>query len=82
MVMEDKWLEPLGAISPESLEAEGFSSLAEFRRYWMQREQRRFMPTRMVTVYRVRPWQPSDEADFGRMLLRRLYGKQMDELAA
>lgn len=80
MVLEDKWLEPLGAISQESLEAEGFQTLAEFRRYWMQRERRRFMPTRMVTVYKVRLWQPEDEREFAEMIFRRLYGKQLEQV--
>lgn len=79
MVLEEKWLEPLGAISPASLEAEGFESIAEFRRYWMQREKRRFAPTRMVTVYRVRPWHYTDRARFGDMLLERLYGEHLDD---
>lgn len=77
MVLEDKWLEPLGAISPESLKAEGFESVAEFRRYWMAREKRRFMPTRMVTAYRVRPWTDGDRERFADMLLDRLYGEHL-----
>lgn len=77
MVLEDKWLEPLGAISPASLAAEGFESIAEFRRYWMQREKRRFAPTRMVTAYRIRPWEDGDRARFADMLLERLYGEHL-----
>lgn len=78
MVLEEKWLEPLGAISPQSLEAEGFESMAEFRRYWMQREQRRFMPTRMVTVYRMGLWNyQTDPERFGALLLERLYGEHL-----
>lgn len=77
MVLEEKWLEPLGAISPASLKAEGFESIGEFRRYWMNREKRRFMPTRMVTVYRVRPWQDGDHDRFAALLLDRLYGEHL-----
>jgi len=74
MVLEDMRSEPLGAISPESLELEGFASLAEFRRYWMKREGRRFQPTRPVYVYRLRPWESGDAELMGRRLLERLYG--------
>lgn len=82
MVMEDKWLEPLGAISPDSLAAEGFSTIGEFRRYWMQREKRRFMPTRMVTVYRVRPWVPGeDDNNMAALILQRLYGDHLEPVS-
>jgi hypothetical protein len=75
MVLEATWMEPLGAITPESLAAEGFKSLAEFRRYWMARERKRFQPTRRTFVYRVRPWRGRfDEERFAALLLGRLYG--------
>lgn len=75
MVLEDTWIEPLGAISEESLKAEGFANLAEFRRYFMARERTRFKPTRKITVYRVRPWLPADARFFGARLFGRLYGE-------
>jgi hypothetical protein len=74
MVLEKCWVEPLGAISPEGLEREGFASLAEFRRYWMNREHRRFTPTRKVTVYRVRPWRDGDWEMLSDRLMDLLYG--------
>lgn len=75
MVLERCWLEPLGAISAESLTREGFTSLAEYRRYWMRREHKRFQPTRQTLVYRVRPWGGTDdEESFAALLLGRLYG--------
>jgi hypothetical protein len=77
MVLEGKWLEPLGAISDESLTREGFDTIAEFRRYWMERTKRRFTPTRMVTAYRVRPWEGGDAEVFGPKLLDLLYGEFM-----
>jgi hypothetical protein len=74
MVLEDIWIEPLGAITPESLEAEGFETFAEFRRYFCLREKTRFRPTRKITVYKVRPWVEGDEQNFAKRLFERLYG--------
>jgi hypothetical protein len=74
LVLENHWREPLGAITPESLRAEGCKDLAEFRRYWMNRERRRFRPTREVSVYRVRPAQTADLQDVGDRLVQHLYG--------
>jgi hypothetical protein len=80
MVLEDRFQEPLAAISDESLEREGFSTLAEFRAYWCAREKRRFTPTRMIVAYRVRPFvwdsdvrQPDDQF-FAQRLFDHLYG--------
>lgn len=74
MVLEDVWREPLGAISSASLAAEGFDSIGEFRRHWMEREHSRFLPLRMTTVYRMRPWTEDDDREMARVLLGRLYG--------
>lgn len=74
MVLEEKFQEPLEAISPESLEREGFKTYAEFKRYWCLRERRRYMPLLKVTAYRIRPWQPEDREVFADKLLERLYG--------
>lgn len=74
MVLEDVWREPLGAISPASLAAEGFESIGQFRRHWMDREHRRFPPLRMTTVYRVRPWAEGDDRTMAVVVLGRLYG--------
>lgn len=74
MVLESVWREPLGAISPASLAAEGYESIGEFRRHWMAREHRRFPPLRMTTVYRVRPWTPNDNMYMADLMLGRLYG--------
>lgn len=75
MVLEEIWQEPLGAISPESLQREGFESLAEFRQYWMAREHRRFRPTRKAFCYRVRPWIDADREFFAGRFFEHLYGE-------
>jgi hypothetical protein len=75
MVMTETWQEPLGAISPESLEREGHADFAHFRRYWMQRTRRRFRPMQMVRVFRVRPFGGQDWDDFAARLMRKLYGE-------
>jgi hypothetical protein len=82
MVLEDVWREPLGAISPASLAAEGFDSLSEFRRHWMDREHKRFPPLRMTTVYRVRPWKPDDNQKMADVMLRQLYGEFLPAAAS
>jgi hypothetical protein len=74
MVLEAVWQEPLGAISPESLKAEGFESFAHFRRYWCIREKRYFRPLHKTMVFKVRPWQAEDDRDMADALLKRLYG--------
>lgn len=78
MVLEERWQEPLGAISKESLEREGQPDIAHFRRYWMKREKTAFKPTRMVTAYRVRPLEPADERAMAERLFDRLYGEFRD----
>lgn len=77
MVLTAAWREPLGAISPESLAAEGFPSLAVFRRYWMQRTHRRFQPLMIVNVFRLREFQEEDRAILGAQLLQRLYKEHL-----
>lgn len=75
MMLEETWQEPLLAISEESLRREGHASVAHFRRYWMQRTRRRFAPTRMVRVFRVRPWSEADWQASAERLMNRLYGE-------
>jgi catechol 2,3-dioxygenase-like lactoylglutathione lyase family enzyme len=72
---EGVWREPLGAVSPKSLEAEGFESFAHFRRAWCIREKRLFRPLHMTTVFRVRRWDSEDERAMADALLERLYGE-------
>lgn len=75
MVLEQRWQEMLGAITPESLGREGFETLAQFRTYWVARERRRFPPTRIVTAYRLRPFEPEDREEMARQVFERLYGE-------
>lgn len=75
MLLEEKWQEPLGLISEESIKREGFQAKDEFRKYWCRRERRKFTPTRKVMCYRVRPWKEEDAVPMGEKLLERLYGE-------
>jgi hypothetical protein len=74
MLLDDVRQEVLGAIEPSRL---GFDSMAEFRRYWMLREHRKFPPTRKVFLYTIRPWDESMAPTVGANLLRHLYGEFM-----
>lgn len=78
MLLEEAWQEPLGAISPESLAAEGHDSLASFRKAWMARERKRFRPTKQVFVYRLRPIILADAQAAGEDLFALLYGEFYD----
>lgn len=74
-VLEDVYREPLGAITPEGLAAEGIESLAEFRRYWILRNPTGgFKPLTLVHVYCISLWQDSDRERFGGVLIDHLYG--------
>lgn len=75
MVLEGTWREPLGAITKESLTRERQPDRAHFRRYWMNRERTVFKPTKMVSVFRVRPWESADDRKMADRLLERLYGE-------
>ncbi len=77
MVLTAVWREPLGAITPEGLAAEGFPDFAHFRRYWMTRTHRRFTPLTSILAYRLRQWTDHDAADLGEKILRRLYREHL-----
>lgn len=75
LVLEDCWREMLGAITPESLEAEGFGTLREFATYWRRRYQSAgYKPLSIVLAYKVRPFRPADFDDFAGGLFEHLYG--------
>lgn len=75
MVLEAVWREPLGAITEESLAAEGHETFGEFRLAWCRRERRRFPALTLTTAYRVRAWTADDDREMGDVMLRRLYGE-------
>lgn len=78
MVLEQARREPLGAITAEGLAEEGFEgehAFAQFRRYWCEREKRRFRPLMEVAVYRVRPFGSNDRQMMADLLLTRMYGE-------
>lgn len=70
---------PLGAITQEDIELEGFANLPEFRRYWKHRFHRTggFKPLMPVNAYTLRPWAADDAESFGRVLLEHLYGEYL-----
>lgn len=74
LLIDEAWSEPLGAISPQSLAAEGYGSITEFRRYWNARHTRGYRADAIVQVVRLRPATPDDYPAIGRRLLERLYG--------
>lgn len=78
MLLEEVRREVLGAITAESIAAEGFHSFEEYRRYWIKREGRKFQPTREVFVYVLRPWEDGDQEAMGQVLFNRLYGEFTD----
>lgn len=61
-IRERVYCEPLGAISAESLELEGFDSFNEFRDYFQIRYPKRgFRPLDIVRVVRFRPWEDDED---------------------
>lgn len=77
MVLEKAWKEPLGAISEESLAAEGHDTLAQFKVRWAAEHRGRFGPLTPVIVYRVRPWTPEDDVYWREKFFRHLYPEDL-----
>lgn len=75
LIVEDAWQEPLGAISPESLAAEGYASVGEFRSYWRKRFPGGWKPLSQVQVCKLRPFTPEDREAMAERLLQRIYGR-------
>lgn len=80
-ILERGWVEPLGAISPESLRNEGFDTLAEFRAHWAENRltsaRKGFRPLDKVNCWRVRLTDDIDEC--GRFLMAHLYGDYLED---
>lgn len=75
MILEEAWMEVLHAISQASIEAEGFSTRAEFKRYWRVRYGGTgWRALSRVMVIRVRPLEPGDLEQQAEALQRHLYG--------
>lgn len=68
--------EPLGAISPADVAAEGYESLSEFRLYWKSRlpRGRGWDPLQKVVVVEIRPWEPDDYTLFSEAIFDHIYG--------
>lgn len=74
--LEAAWMEPMGAISDESLANEGFSDIGEFRRYIDERFPRAgFRPMARCRCYRVHPLTADEKVEFREKLWQRLYGQ-------
>lgn len=78
VLLLDKRVEALGAITDEGLVAAGFSgdrdtAFARFRRDWMLQERKRFEPLREVVVYTVAPLEEMHLPEAGLALVRHLY---------
>lgn len=75
LVLERSWMEPLAAISEESLEREGFEDIAHFRRYWTGRTNTRYRVLQNVQVFRVHPFTEADLEVQAVAIFTRLYGE-------
>jgi hypothetical protein len=81
LVCERFWMEPLGAISPASIEAEGFETVKEFRAYWRGRYNDRFDRFQRVWCIALRPYEPADEERFKDKLYDLLIRGPLEEVA-
>lgn len=76
LTLEESWCEPLGAITPESLEREGFATISDFRRYITERYPNGgYRPMASVIVYRVHPITPEDVEAFSKRMWTKMYGQ-------
>lgn len=79
VVVDDCWIEPLGAASQESWRLEGYDSYEAFREGFISRQSagRRggFRPLDDVQVIRLRPFTPEDHREAADALFERLFGR-------
>lgn len=79
MVLEDSWMEPLRAITPDSLAREGFETLAQFKRYWNLRNRSGYRPLANIIVVRVRPLRHGDFELIGERLVEHFWGEWTED---
>lgn len=72
VVLERVWQEPLDAISPASLEAEGFADIKEFRAYWRYRYKKRYDRYKPTWCFRFHPYDPDEEPSWQAEIYERL----------
>jgi hypothetical protein len=60
-----------------SLQAEGFKTYNEFKRYWRKRNGGIYKPLQEVLVHTLRPWSNAELTFMSEILLRRLYTEFM-----
>lgn len=77
MLLEESWREPLGAISAESLEREGFDTLHDFKVHWTSKRRRRFNPLMPVYVYRVRQLEGDWHREWADHFFNKLYPEDL-----
>lgn len=76
VVVEASYVEPLGAISPESVSLEGFTTFREFRTYFRERERvKGFRQLDRVQVVRFRPFHEHEKSALSEALFDDLYGR-------
>lgn len=78
LIVENTWVEPLGAISQESLRMEGCETLADYRRRWCIQNGRRFPPGKEMMVVRFRLLTDTERPDMANRLLEHLYGPWLE----
>lgn len=82
LVCDGGWVEPLGAIAQTSIEAEGFETVKEFRRYWRARYNGKFDGFKRVWCFKVRPYlAAADEERFKDDLYRFLILDPFEEIS-
>lgn len=75
-VLEAAWVEPIGAISEESIRNEGFTHIDEFRRYITERYPvGGFRPMATTRCFRVHPMSVDELAVFKDKLWDRMFGQ-------
>lgn len=80
LVAEAAWVEPLGAITAESIANEGFASFQEFQAYWKERHiSVGFRPLHKVQVVKVRPWRDGDRDFFAAKIIEHIYGQWLPQ---